>query len=607
MPTLDWIGKKAVVNHHREVPFRLLKADPSLSVGNPDSGNLLLHGDNLLALKALLPYYAGQVKCIYIDPPYNTGNENWVYNDNVNAPEIKKWLGQTVGKEAEDLSRHDKWLCMMYPRLQLLYQMLREDGAIFISIGQHELALLRVMLDEIFGYSNLLEIFIWNTDGHTENQEQITGVHEYILAYARNKEKVRIRSVVDPDVPLESKIRRDFAENSISKNGPGNPASVIELPAGFPCNTENLDLQRYERYEEFTSAVSEKGYITRQITKSFGAEYPLRVDHMRVRGGKLERRCRVYTGWSSANKLRKFIANNCQPIDDDGTKLSFYLTDRGVIYYRREGRTSRYVQSVLRNLGTTEKNKYELEALGLHFSYPKPHELLTYVVSMIAEPNDLILDSFAGSGTTGHAVMKLNAADGGNRRFILIEMEEHIAKNITAERLKRVIPSLTQNACEAGGGGQDGKAGDAASPPDTRTPPSPGIEIPVATSPGFQFCTLGEPLFNADGQINTPVTFADLARHIFFSETGRAPDKSPSKKSPLIGIANNTAYYLLFNGILGDKRPDAGNVLTSKTLAVLPEHDGPRVIFGEASRLSPQRLARENITFKQLPYEIKTT
>lgn len=167
MPTLDWIGKKAVLNHHREVPYHLLKCDGKLSVGAPGSGNLLVQADNLLALKALLPYYAGQVKCIYIDPPYNTGNENWVYNDAVNSPEIRAWLGQVVGKEAEDLSRHDKWLCMMYPRLVLLQKFLRSDGAIFISIGRDEIANLRISCDEIFSPQNLIEILIWNTHGHT--------------------------------------------------------------------------------------------------------------------------------------------------------------------------------------------------------------------------------------------------------------------------------------------------------------------------------------------------------------------------------------------------------------------------------------------------------
>lgn len=150
MPTLDWIGKKAVLNHHRQVPFHLLKEAPDLSAGDPGSGNLLVEGDNLLALKALLPYYAGQVKCIYIDPPYNTGNENWVYNDAVNSPEMRRWLGKVVGGEAEDLSRHDKWLCMMYPRLVLLKEFLREDGVLLVSIDDFEAYRLRFLLDEIF-------------------------------------------------------------------------------------------------------------------------------------------------------------------------------------------------------------------------------------------------------------------------------------------------------------------------------------------------------------------------------------------------------------------------------------------------------------------------
>ena len=161
MPTLDWIGKKAVINHHNEVPFHLLREEQGMSVGEPGTGNLIVEGDNLSALKALLPYYAGQVKCIYIDPPYNTGNENWVYNDNVNSSEIRRWLGKVVGGEAEDLSRHDKWLCMMYPRLCLLREMLREDGAIFISIDDNEKHNLRSIMDEIFGGNNFIATVIW--------------------------------------------------------------------------------------------------------------------------------------------------------------------------------------------------------------------------------------------------------------------------------------------------------------------------------------------------------------------------------------------------------------------------------------------------------------
>jgi hypothetical protein len=189
VPTLNWIGKNAVVRHHKEVPFRLLEADNKLSHGDPASGNLIVEGDNLHALKALLPRYAGKVKCICIDPPYNTGNEGWVYNDNLNAPEILRWLGQTVGKEAEDLSRHDKWLCMMYPRLVLLKQFLAEDGAIFIHIDDNEIATLRMLMDEVFGKRNFVACGIWNmADSPKNSARHFSEDHEYVVIYALNSD-----------------------------------------------------------------------------------------------------------------------------------------------------------------------------------------------------------------------------------------------------------------------------------------------------------------------------------------------------------------------------------------------------------------------------------
>src|SRR3990172_1099101 len=187
MPTLNWIGKEAVANHHQSVPFRLLKDVPDLACGEPGDGNLIVQGDNLVALKALLPYYAGQVKCIYIDPPYNTGNENWVYNDNVNSPVICEWLGKVVGKEGETLDRHDRWLCMMYPRLALLRQFLREDGAIFISLDDNEIQSLRYMMDEIFGASNFVATVLWQKVFAPKNTARhLSEDHDYIVVYARN-------------------------------------------------------------------------------------------------------------------------------------------------------------------------------------------------------------------------------------------------------------------------------------------------------------------------------------------------------------------------------------------------------------------------------------
>ena len=190
MPTLNWIGKEAVVKHHKEVPFRLLEPQEEFSCGKADSGNLIVQGDNLHALKALLPRYAGQVKCIYIDPPYNTGNEGWVYNDNVNSPEIRKWLGEVVGKEGETLDRHDRWLCMMYPRLVLLKQFLREDGAIFVSIDDNEVASLRLLMDEIFGAKNFVATVLWQKIFSPKNSARHPSEdHDYIVVYASSVDK----------------------------------------------------------------------------------------------------------------------------------------------------------------------------------------------------------------------------------------------------------------------------------------------------------------------------------------------------------------------------------------------------------------------------------
>jgi adenine-specific DNA-methyltransferase len=227
-------------------------------------------------------------------------------------------------------------------------------------------------------------------------------------------------------------------------------------------------------------------------------------------------------------------------------------------------------------VGHTQEAKKEIGSLldeGNIFDTPKPVRLIKRILELASTKDSLILDSFAGSGTTGHAVLAQNKADGGNRRFILVEMEEKICQSITSQRLKKVIEGYNDNPALGG---------------------------------GFRYCVLSEPVFDEHGQICKEVKFMDLARHVFFTETGEPlPRDVNGKKSPLIGVCKGTAYYLLFNGILGDKRPDGGNVLTNKILAELPPHDGPKVIFGEGSRLGADRLKRDGIIFKQIPYEIK--
>jgi adenine-specific DNA-methyltransferase len=473
MPTLNWIGKEAVVNHHHQVPFHLLKDVPELSTGDPGSGNLIVQGDNLVALKALLPYYAGQVKCICVDPPYNTGNEAWIYNDSVNSPLIRDWLGKAVGKEAEDLSRHDKWLCMMYPRLALLKQFLADDGVIFISIDDTELASLRFVLDEMFPHAqakNRLACFAWETDGNFDNQAKIKNCHEYVLAYSKCFEKFPTPPVIDPSIGKDSKLFRAEIKNTLVKNGPKNPVSPIALPKGFPA--------------DFT-----EGRIPARNDK-----WPHYENNLVIQDGKLFEPAIAMSGWSSKAICEEFIATGFQPVTDSkGQKTRFVITRTGAIEcVKVRSESQSHVISVIRDVGSTQSTSEALGEMGIKFSFPKPVGLISYLISMVADKSATILDSFGGSGTTGHAVMQLNKADGGNRKFILVEMEPKIARDITAERVKRVAQGYTN----AKGERVEGLGG------------------------GFRFCELGEPLFDERGQIKPSVCFADLARHVYFTETG---------------------------------------------------------------------------------------
>ncbi len=533
MPTLDWIGKNAVVGHHKEVPYRLIKCDKELSVGETGEGNLLVEGDNLHALKALLPYYGGKVKCIYIDPPYNTGNEGWIYNDNVNAPEIKKWLGQVVGREAEDLSRHDKWLCMMYPRLVLLRQFLREDGAIFVNIDDTEVAHLRLILDEVFGQQNFIANVVWQKKYSGSNDHKtIAPMHDHILVYQSSK-----------------KFQRNLLPRTEEKDRQyrfSDERGIFRI-SDYTCN-KSAD-ERPNLYYAITNPnTGEEIWPKRTRVWAYSTE--------------------VYQGhareeliwWGKEGKA----------------KVPAFKRYRDSL--RGGGATVPATWWPHDFAGHTDASKKELrEILGrgseLDFFTPKPTLLIQRVLQVATIPGDLILDSFAGSGTTGHAVLQLNKEDGGNRRFILVEMEQKISREITAERLKRVI---------AGYGETPGLGG------------------------GFRYCTLAEPLFDERGQISPEVKFADLAHHVFFTETGEPMPKRPDKRTPLLGVHNGRAIYLLFNGILGDKQPHGGNVLTNDVLKILPPHAGPRVIYGTACRLSVNRLKRESVVFRQIPYEIKT-
>ncbi len=572
MPTLNWIGKEAVVRHHKEVPFRLLEPVPELScekVGAGEtancaancsavSGNLIVQGDNLHALKALLPRYAGQVKCIYIDPPYNTGNEGWVYNDNVNSPEIRKWLGEVVGKEGETLDRHDRWLSMMYPRLVLLRQFLREDGAIFVSIDDNEVATLRLLMDEIFGAKNFVATVLWQKVYSPKNSARhLSEDHDYIVIYAAKA-----------DAWKPNLLGRTGEQNAAYKNPDNDPRGIWK--------TSDLSARNY--YGDGTySVTSPSGRVIEAPPK--GRYWTV----SKARFQELDRDNRIWWGkkGDSIPQIKRFLSDV-----KDG------VVPQTMWFYQEVGHTQEGKKELLELV--------DFDTSDDVFITPKPTRLIQRILQIATDKDSIVLDSFAGSGTTGHAVLKQNAADGGNRRFIQVEMLPEVATAITASRAKRAISGYTnaKGASIAGLGG------------------------------GFQFCRLSaEPLFDADGQIRSDVTFAQLAEFVWFAETGTGKRLGVSEEanareagvmpvlkvgaggtakfdSPLLGIHEGRAIYLLYNGILKDKSVGGGNVLTGPVFEVLPKFAGPKVIYAAANRMGA-RAAREGITFKQTPYALE--
>lgn len=406
---------------------RKIEVDPAIT-----DYNFLLEGDNLHSLHLLTKTHSGMIDVIYVDPPYNTGNNDFVYNDKI--------------VDKEDIYFHSKWLSFMSKRLELARELLSEDGVIFISIDDNEQAQLKLLCNEIFQEQNFVTVFVWKVTGHTDNQDDITHNHEYIYCIAKNKKKLKINKIVDPNISRDSKVHRNFVENSVTKNGKKNPPSFIDLPKGFPCEVETLERKAFDNFENFYETVSRNGYISRAITKEYSATYPIPVTEMKVEKYQLDKPCKVFSGWMNNGKLKRFIDNGFQPIDDNGTQMSFYLSKNGVIYYRRENRESHYVQTVLENLGTTETNKYLLESMDIDFDYPKPIELIKYIISLYSKRKSIILDFFAGSGTTGHAVVQLNKEDGGNRKYIICtNNENNICEDVTYKRLLNIQQNLPHN------------------------------------------------------------------------------------------------------------------------------------------------------------------
>ena len=501
MPILQWLDREKTIKKANQSPYRLLESDHNLSYGDQNSQNMMIQGDNLEALKALLPYYANRVKCIYIDPPYNTGSAFEHYDDNL---------------------EHSTWLNMMYPRLELLRELLAEDGSVWISIDADESHYLKVIMDEIFERKNFIDEIVWQRSYAPINlKKTLSRNHDTILVYAKNiflldfKKLSRTNESDNRFSNPDNDPRGSWASGPIQV-GPRVESRVYEIitPSGRKILPPAEFCWRIskEKYEEMVS------------------------DN------------RIYFGIKGDNvpRIKRFLSEVKKGI----VPMTLWLRNE---------------------TGDNQEGKKEIKFLFDQevFSTPKPERLIHRILTLATNEGDLVLDSFLGSGTTAAVAHKMN------RRWIGIEIGEH-AKTHCAVRLQKVI---------------DGEQG--------------GISKAVdwQGGGGFRFYHLGETIFDKDGCINKNIKFEHLAAHIWFSET-----KTPitdKDKSPLIGVYNKTAYYLLYNGILGDKSVSGGNVLTTKTLDALPKYNGKKVIYGETTRLSSLRLEENKITFKQTPYDIK--
>ena len=579
MPTLNWMGKEKVVNHHRDVPYRVLERVPEKGVldsHGSDCGNMVIHGDNLEALKALLPEYEGKVDCIYIDPPYNTGNEGWVYNDNVNDPRIRKWLDRAVGKEGEDFCRHDKWLCMMYPRLQLLRKLLAPTGAIFISIDDTELANLRLVCDEIFSPSCFVADISWQRNYSTRNDSKgIPAEVEHMLVYSKAPDwqprKLPRTTEMDskyknPDNDVMPWTSSDaFAPGAATHQG---MVYAIQHPfTGELLYPYNGACWRYQQDQMLDYMNGWCPYVLKDLDDASRRAEVCGVDASEVREG--------VKGIVLAQSVEESKAM-ASAIQETGPWPRFYFTRNGRGGIRRKT----YIDSVggrlptnywpYSEVGHTDEAKKEIKTIfggRMPFDTPKPTRLIERVLQVSAGGDALVLDSFAGSGTTAHAVLRLNAEDGGSRRFILAELDDY-ADTVTAERVRRVIAGYGEgsNAVE-------------------------GIDS------GFSYYELGPALFQGDGTLSPDVTRADLARYVWATET-RAPYEDLTDEHPyLLGEHAQAVYYLAWE-------PGEETTLTYDLLRGLPRKGSPTVIYADRCAIAPERLDEMGVVFKRVPDQI---
>lgn len=546
MPQINFLGKTFVQNYHLAVPYSELipQKEKSITEKVRLDDNLIIHGDNLKALKALLPTYAGKIKCIYIDPPYNTGNEGWAYNDNVNNPRQKEWLGKVVDRE--DLTRHDKWLCMMMPRLKLLRELLSDDGAIFISIDDFEIHRLWVLMDEVFGEENYIGCITIEGNPRGRDYGGVARMHDYLLVYSKSYQ-TEINNLRDENkfFPYKDKTGgfeiRELRNRNIAFNKENRP----NLYYPFYVNPQNKDENGFFEID----LVAHNNWVELFPKESQGLDTVWRW-------GKVK---------SKENLNTEIVGKS---MGDGGYQI--------IEKYRKKERMARsmwFDKDV-----NTEKGTLLLKTImgNKEFGFPKPVEMIKRVIEMGSGPDDIILDSFAGSGTTAHAVLDLNKEDGGNRKFILVECEDY-ADKITAERVRRVIKGV----------------------PNTKDE-----ELKNGFGGTFSYFELGKPIeLKSILEGKDLPSYLDMARYVFYTATGEEFDEKQIDESKnFIGESKNYKVFLFYKP---DKTWLKNNPFTLDQGLALGSSNGKRnLVFAPNKYLNDDQLAELHIDFAQLPFEI---
>lgn len=553
MPTLNWIGKEKVINHHQDVPYKILEPQYGFTNGieQPEpnnSGNKIIHGDNLEALKSLLPEYEGKIKCIYIDPPYNTGNESWVYNDNVNHPKIKKWLQEVVGKEGDDLSRHDKWLCMMYPRLKLLHKLLSKDGVIFISLDENETTHLRCIMNEIFGESNFISqlTLLCNPKGRSQDKYFSTN-HEYITVYSKTIQPKDSFSITKD----EALVLKEY--KLLDKDGRYRLLELRNTHREF--NSQNRPNLFYPFYVDPISckvSLIQSDTFTIQVNPlwpdgfegcwTWGKELSEKDNHLLI-AQKIRGNWKIYRKSYSLSDEGENVQKKLFTIWQDP---KFY-TEKGQVVFGE----------IFPGLNKND------------FPQPKSVDLIKEIFKTCTKNEDIILDSFAGSGTSGQALLNLNKEDNGSRKFILIEMMDY-ANSTTCERIKRVIK----------GYGEDKKA----------------VE---GTRGSFNYYELGEPLFLEEDILNEAVGIENILKYIWYSET-RTPFTSIPDLAEVnyrIGSKDQTDYYFYY-------LMDGQTTVDYDFMAKIKHKASQYIIYADNCLLEKDFMLKHHIIFKKIPRDI---